>query len=295
MRSSGRAFLTAVLALALAASWTTTRAASPAIERVVVFGDSNVDSGNLFHLYRRPAPPAWRGRSSNGPNVADYLVERLHAAMENYAVSGATTGKRNLLTRQGTSTAAAIQIPGLESQLEQFARTGRRLTDGDVVVIWAGSNDIKGVQREDRGALDLRIASVTRNSESALLWLHAMGARRIVVANRTPREELDSDNDLNGLDLNRAIAETVTHAVAITGADIRLFDAYAAIADMMRNPARYGFTHPTAQCVKEPACAGERYDEGLTLGVQYVNWDTAHKTTRVHQLMAEQIATMLER
>ena len=114
------------------------------------------------------------------------------------------------------------------------------------------------------------------------------------MANRTPREALENENDLNGIDLNRALATTVNAAARRTWADIRVFDAYASVAEMMRNPARYGFEQVNTLCTRVPACAAETYEGGLKMANGYVNWDSAHKTTRVHVLMAQKMPAMLK-
>ncbi|ODU60365.1 MAG: hypothetical protein ABT02_06330 [Comamonadaceae bacterium SCN 68-20] len=178
-------------------------------------------------------------------------------------------------------------------QVADLEKAGARFGANDLVVLWAGSNDIFGVQRADRATLDQRIATAAANIDSAIAKLSALGAKRFLVANRTPREALGTDNDLNGVDLNKAIDATVAQARAKTGADVRLYDAYGAIADMMKNPAKYGFKEVNTLCWNVPACANDALDKGLPVANTYVNWDAAHKTTRVHQLMADQIAQML--
>jgi phospholipase/lecithinase/hemolysin len=75
---------------------------------------------------------------------------------------------------------------------------------------------------------------------------------------------------------------------------VRLYDAYGAIADMMKSPANYGFKEVNVLCWTVPACANDSLEGGLPVANTYVNWDGAHKTTRVHQLMAEQITQMVK-
>jgi len=142
--------------------------------------------------------------------------------------------------------------------------------------------------------LKAAVSQATGNTRSEIDRLLAVGARRILVANRTPREALENDNDLNGIDLNRALAGTVTEAAKRSGADIRVFDAYASVAEMMRNPSRFGFEQVNALCIQLPACANETYESGLKTANAYVNWDAAHKTTRVHQLLADRMLGMLK-
>lgn len=248
------------------------------IERLVVFGDSNVDDGNRFRMLGSPAPPYWRGRSSNGPVVVDYLAKGLGVKSQNYAVSGAT-------------------FSGVRLQIDQFIqKDGGRLSASDLVVLWAGGNDITGIGRSDGAAPPEAIAQVSANLTMEIDRLYGLGARRMLVGNRSPRVPLASENNLNGIDLNRAIAAAVSDAAKRTGANIQLFDAYGAIADMMNHPDRYGFAQVSAVCIQVPACAAEKYDDGLKIAKEYVEWDIfGHKTTRVHSLMAEIMLGMVTR
>ena len=268
---------------------------SPPITRLVVLGDSNVDNGNLLRMTKNEVPPSpnWQGRNSNGPNVVEYLAKSLNASLEDYAVSGADTGSGNVVAKISPAH-AYVERSGVAVQLQDLVARNARFGSSDLVVLWAGSNDIFGAKRAERLALDQRIATAAANIEAAIVKLNGMGAQRFVVANRTPREALGTENDQNGVDLNIAVSAAVAQARSKTGADVRLFDAYSSIADMMKNPAKYGFKEPNALCWNVPVCANDSLEKGLPVGSTYVNWDAAHKTTRVHQLMAEQIEQMLK-
>ena len=108
------------------------------------------------------------------------------------------------------------------------------------------------------------------------------------MANRTPRNSLTSEDNLNGIAFNTALATDL--ASLGLSADIDLFDDYSLIADMITRPAAYGFAHvlPTDTCIDIAACA---YD--LNVASQYVFWDDAHKTTRVHEIMADALVASL--
>jgi len=56
---------------------------------LVVFGDSLSDNGNLLALIGAPQPPAWEGRSSNGPVYAEQLASFLHMKLDDRAFAGA--------------------------------------------------------------------------------------------------------------------------------------------------------------------------------------------------------------
>jgi phospholipase/lecithinase/hemolysin len=258
------------------------------IERVLAFGDSNVDTGNLFRLTGQiiPAKPRWQGRESNGPLVVEYLASALHASLESHAVSGATTGAGNIITLAQPQFAArfeGIKVTGLSAQVENFIRYGGTLRDSDLIVIWAGSNDLYKVALEKKYVLAQRITESAANLERVIMYLHEAGGRRMIIVNRTPRDLLGSSNDLAGVELNKGIAKAVKRVGTLPGVDIRLFDAYTAVSDMMRNPSRYGFNETVAWCMTASACVAEKF----------TNWDGAHKTTKVHRIMAEQMLLMV--
>jgi phospholipase/lecithinase/hemolysin len=51
---------------------------------------------------------------------------------------------------------------------------------------------------------------------------------------------------------------------------------------MTYNPDAYGFVETTARCIENQACIDDP-----NVSNTYITWDDAHKTTRVHQIMAE--------
>jgi phospholipase/lecithinase/hemolysin len=224
--------------------------------------------------------------------VVEYLAQGLDAKLENYAVSGATTGDSNIVPLI-VPKYANVASTGVSRQLDQFAKAGGSLNSTDLVVLWAGSNDIFAAKREEKENLAKRIATASSNLENALLRLQDLGAKRILFATRTPREVIGNDNDLNGVDLNTALAATVKKVTAKTGLDIQIYDSYARISDMMKNPSRYGFADVKSLCVNVPVCASENYDSGLKVANTFVNWDGAHKTTQVHKVMASEIQKMI--
>lgn len=254
--------------------------ASP-ISSVIAFGDSNVDNGNLrargllFGLNINP-PPDFGGRNNNGPVVVEYLASIVNRPLQNFAFSGAASGTG---LNFGIATNTLTQI-----NTYLTARGGQADPDA-LYVYWAGSNDLIGVGANGT-LLAERIATATTNIASGLAALSTAGATRIVVGNRTPRPDLASQDNLNGIALNTAIASLMAALDPALGADLLPFDTYALIADMVTNPATYGFTRTAAGdlCRSDPACATD-----LAVARGFTNWDAAHKTTRVHELMAIEI------
>jgi phospholipase/lecithinase/hemolysin len=249
--------------------------------QVIVFGDSNVDNGNLRALFGPTVnpPPNFGGRNNNGPVVVEYLASSLGVPLRDFAYSGATTGAPGLIA----------SIPNTLTQIQTYFGTlGGGMADPNALyVYWAGSNDIF-LGTTPPSALQGKIDGAMTNIDSALRQLDSRGARNIVVANRTPRPSLASVDNQNGIALNAALAALVGSVDQLLAADIQLYDAYSAIEDMVLNPSRYGFSQPTALCLSNNPgpdnCAND-----LSVAAGYINWDAAHKTTRVHELMAQQI------
>ena len=73
-----------------------TPAAAQRVDRIVAFGDSYADDGNLFALIGQPFPSVYpTGRFSGGSNYIDTLSTLLDAPVVNFAVGGAQTNNYN--------------------------------------------------------------------------------------------------------------------------------------------------------------------------------------------------------
>ena len=122
------------------------------VERLVIFGDSLSDTGNLKSRLRVfPASPYWIGRFSNGPMWPDYIDAMRKLSVQNHAVGGAsvsgkdTMPKSNLMERLQdggqffVSGTTAAQITSFE---EGFLLDGNLASPDDTAaILWAGAND----------------------------------------------------------------------------------------------------------------------------------------------------------
>ena len=69
------------------------QAPAPRISRIVAFGDSFADDGNIYELFGTSPPPLYpRGRFSDGTNFVDTMGELLRVPVANFALGGAFTG-----------------------------------------------------------------------------------------------------------------------------------------------------------------------------------------------------------
>lgn len=174
--------------------------------RVVVFGDSLSDDGNLKRrLLVFPLSPYWQGRFSNGPNWTDHLAARTGLAVLNEAYGGAVATRHPEVpastviaaVEQGAQFILTGSVEGqVRDYLERDLATGAvRAPEETVFVLWAGANDY--ISKEpftgDIGTLldapsgeagYYRVVDETVAAIGAQIRdLHAAGARRFVVLN----------------------------------------------------------------------------------------------------------------
>lgn len=132
----------------LAALISATPASAQRVEKIVAFGDSYADDGNLWQLLGIPPAAVYpNGRFSNGTNFVDTMAQLLGVPVENFAIGGAFTGNGNI---NGPG------IPGFVTEWQSFLagggpaafpRTDGRFDPNDLVVISIGGNDARAYER----------------------------------------------------------------------------------------------------------------------------------------------------
>ena len=145
MRISKGLFYAALSLGALAAA---TPASAQRVDRIVAFGDSYADDGNLFELLGIPRPAVYpNGRFSNGINFVDEMGRLLSVPIDNFAIGGAFTGNGN------------INGPGIAGFVTEynsflagggpaaFPRVSGTFDADDLVVVSIGGNDARAYER----------------------------------------------------------------------------------------------------------------------------------------------------
>ena len=133
---------------AAAALTIATPASAQRIDRIVAFGDSYADDGNLFELLGIPRPAVYsNGRFSNGTNFIDTMGTNLGVPIQNFAIGGAFAGNGNI---NGPG------IPGFVTEWQSFLagggpaafpRTTGRFEPTDLLAISIGGNDARAYER----------------------------------------------------------------------------------------------------------------------------------------------------
>ena len=269
------------------------------VSQLVFIGDSNLDIGRaMTERAGNPndgklVPPNTVGkRYSNAEILPEFLSKRLGLAQVNYAWGGATSGTANIV---GGADAIDLRDTGLLAQMVEFekALAGKPADAQALYMVMAGSNDLAAVDKTDQAAIEKAIDGVLANLRTAVTKLDVLGAEFIVVGTRTPRPILsdhdrateepnaDAKNDAAGRQLNIAIRKLVADLDRELGADVETYDFYADIRDVIANAPRYGLAPYSA----DPSlyCTAKGQSDCSRL----INYDTAHKTSAVHAILAD--------
>lgn len=299
LRSAAAAALTVAAACAVAGS-----ANAQTYNRLVVFGDSLSDNGNVQIITGGATPPApfyWQGRFSTGPVFTELLgfdAQRFGfnafglpnppvnlTGSVNLAYGGAVTG---LETRPGAP-------PGLTDQLNAYLARGGRFGAGDLVTVLGGANNIfqalptAGASANPVGAITPIVTASAAEVNQLVDRVAQAGAGTILVANLprlgitaqflgTPAQPLA---DYAGTTFNTALQTGLAAtAAARAGTNIISMDLAKAHEAMIANPGAFGFTNVTTACFNQTA---------LTLCSTpdtYFYLDGVHPTRTGHALVA---------
>lgn len=266
--------------------------------RVVTFGDSLSDNGNLFAVAGTPPAPYFQGRFSNGPTWVELLNGPMLRGIT--LTPGTNTSASNVnIAFGGARTDSVVALPpGTGTQISQFLLAGGKFASGDLVTLWGGANEF--IQRMSlpvnpatiQGELTTIMSTAAGNIGTQVGALANAGAGTIVVVNLP---DLGAAPAFSGSATGAQIGSfgssvynsawataTAAAAAANPGANVIQVPVDRLFAAVIANPGQFGFTNVTSQCLTTPACV---LAPAATQN-QYLFWDSVHPTAAGHALMA---------
>jgi len=288
----------AVAALAVAAMGAASAANAQTYSRLVVFGDSLSDNGNLYAVSggTNPlSPPYFQGRFSNGP----VFTELLGFNAGRFTAGAPVTGSVNYAFG-GARTDSAASPPGMRNQLLAYTGAGGTFGRNDLVSVLGGANNIfqafpgaAASPSTAQGVMQSVATSAATDINFIVNSIAGAGAGTILVTN-LPRlgitPQFSPTNplvgpagsalaDYSGTTFNSALlSRLMTTAAAQPNTNIILMDLYKISDPLAANPGRFGLTNATNSCLN-----------GVTICANpdgYLYWDGVHPTAAGHRLIA---------
>ncbi|WP_449254098.1 autotransporter domain-containing protein [Brevundimonas naejangsanensis] len=279
----------ALAALSLAAVSVAGAASAQSYNRLVVFGDSLSDNGNLYLATggSTPAsPPYGAGRFSNGP----VFTERLGFNAANFM--GPVTGSINYAF--GGARTLGFGMPlGLLDQQQQYLSRGGKFGPNDLVSVLGGANDIfqalpfAATSYNPTGLMQNTAEGAATNINFLVKIAAQEGAGTILVTNLpklsitpefrgTPAAPLA---DFAVTTFNGALLTGLNAtAAARPGTNIILMDLFKVGDVVAANPSAFGVSNVTQACFNGVTLCSNPDD--------YFYFDGVHPTAKGHEVIA---------
>jgi outer membrane lipase/esterase len=290
-------FAAGALALALGAG----EAAAQSYNRIITFGDSLSDNGNLFATTGNPPFP-YNQRFTDGLVWSEYLFGPANgftttnpANVNNGNINFAFGGARTDMLPNSNG-----PIPSTGTQLGAFLAQGGRFGASDIVSLWGGANNlfqglpVAAAVPATATATMAGIATASAADMGAQLRLAAANGARTAIVFNLPDIGL-APNFLGGPAQALASFSSSTFNQALFaqaqnggGANVIFIPVDQIFAAILGNPAGFGFANVTQQCLTTPACVGNPAARG-----SFLFWDGVHPTAAGHLLIAASVSEYL--
>ncbi|MDH5929999.1 SGNH/GDSL hydrolase family protein [Vibrio splendidus] len=263
------------------------------INRIVTFGDSLSDTGNLFNGSQWVFPNAnswFLGHFSNGLVWTEYLAKAKDVPLYNWAVGGAA----------GTN--QYVALTGVYDQVTSYLtymRVAKNYRpENSLFTLEFGLNDFMNYDRE--------VADVKADFSSALIRLTESGASNILLftlpdATKAPQFKYSTEQEIikvrgKLLEFNQFIKAQAEYYQS-QGKNMVLFDASALFASITDDPEQHGFRNASDACLDINRSSAADYlrshsltNDCATYGSDsYVFWGVTHPTTATHKYIADHI------
>lgn len=149
--------------------------------KVISFGDSMSDTGNLFDSIvafggkGMPAAPSYKGRFSDGVVVIEAMANALNLPLVNYAFAGARSGYDNLMPVYGMQQGMLKQI---QDCMDNLPSSTAKLDANALYVMWTGPDDFYA---NGNVFNKLTAGLIANNIKQGMTKLYARGARHFFV------------------------------------------------------------------------------------------------------------------
>jgi len=312
-----------LLSLGLMLTLATALAQAKSYTKIVVFGDSLSDTGNVAHLseakypFRVPGTAAdyTDGRFTDGfdtiPAAQKYFgvwIEQFAASLPthpevknsldggtNYAYGYATTADKTGELTFGDSDQYSVEVENIGQQINDYLATNPKINDSTLFVVWGGANDLIHAGQLTPDEVGPYLWNAATQETLNIQRLIEAGATQFIIPNLPPLGLVPRLNGSLATSGPATYAASVYNGFLATGISV-LCDLYP-----HRNTTIYQldvFTLFTA-IVKSPASFSLGNVTDSSRGQfkvdpdTYLFWDDLHPTTHGHSILSDAAETLV--
>ncbi|WP_024302810.1 SGNH/GDSL hydrolase family protein [Pseudogulbenkiania sp. MAI-1] len=292
-------------------------------DRIVVFGTSLSDPGNVYALTGQQNTPPYDKLDPSDPFLipsAPYAVGGHHFSdgptwVEQFAVTRALAGNTRPAFRASNNQSSNYAVGGararntgalsLSAQVSRFlADFGNAAPAGALYVVEVGSNDVRDAfvtlvsGGDASGVITAALSALGNNIE----LLHAKGARKFLVADvpdlgltpatlRLDQISPGARQAMSALSLsyNMGLADLLSNLqTAFADSQFVRLNVFQTVNELTGNPSAFGLSNVTAPCVTPNLPPFTCSKPSV-----FLFWDGIHPTKTVHAIFSKKAAQAL--
>ncbi|HEX7814696.1 autotransporter outer membrane beta-barrel domain-containing protein [Dyella sp.] len=279
-------------------------------DKVVIFGDSLSDAGNISLATAPQVQPPLRFTTNPGVTASEILAANLGMPVQPSLLGGTDFAFGGAGLNNNSSPGP---IPTLPQQLQMYlGATGGKADPRTLYQMWGGANDIfyLTATSTDPNVLAAGTAAAAQKEVQLLGQLQAAGAKYVVVYNlpdigKTPESiaggaAAQAGGTQLALAFNGVLNAGISQLSA-NGLNVIPVNTFGLLNEVIANPGAYGFTNVTqpacgagassVQC--GPAGSGLPYTYAAGTNQTYLFADGVHPTTAAHALLGQYVTSII--
>ena len=276
------------------------------LNKMVVFGDSLSDNGNLYAYMKQqvPSPPYFEGRFSNGPVWAELLVSSYFPTDSNahlldyaYAGAGVIDDDESLFS--------------LRNELNSYLLAHQNAFDpNNLYVVWMGASNYLTVPSD----IEQSVNEVNLGIKAGLQKLAEKGAKYVLVMNLPDLGHIPAAREYNEVsDLTMLSAQHNQQLLENVNALTKgfplvkwlYFDVGSAFNEILTNPMANGFTNIMDTCYEASTdglnshsilkiAASIRVNSAHSACDGFLFFDPVHPSALAHRIISERARELLD-
>ncbi|MFT5573155.1 MAG: phospholipase/lecithinase/hemolysin [Cryomorphaceae bacterium] len=280
--------------------------ASAQFSKLVTFGDSLSDTGNIASISLNFPYPYYRNRISDGPVMADYIATAIASNANASLHLDGKVGGFNYAVAGGNI--AGTDTEDLSAQVDAFLLRGNGSADPKALyLVIMGGNDIRGVRSIiSNASAQTEMDQVLDTLVSQLQRLINAGARTFVIPNvanigrlpETINRQVNDPGVTNRARLytqyyNSRLTQRLSAMASSGAARITQLDLFVELETLVTTASVLGFRHIETGCFDldgfdfHPDCNyGTRFD-------RFVFFDNLHPTGKTNRIISQRLIALL--